>query len=59
MSLPRQNSGCHGHATSEQITIDPVEIEAAMWVSREEMMTIFAGDHLFAGGTYTLKGAQW
>ncbi|MEO0830662.1 MAG: NAD(+) diphosphatase, partial [Pseudomonadota bacterium] len=37
--------GCHGHATSTEITIDPLEIEAAMWVSREEMMTIFAGDH--------------
>lgn len=37
--------GCHGAATSRQITIDPVEIEAAMWVNREEMMTIFAGDH--------------
>lgn len=37
--------GCHGQANSEEITIDPVEIEAAMWVTREEMVTIFAGDH--------------
>ena len=37
--------GCHGAATSTDINIDPVEIEAAMWVSREEMVTIFAGDH--------------
>ena len=37
--------GCQGEATSDEITIDPAEIEAAMWVSREEMMTIFAGDH--------------
>ncbi|WP_299286399.1 NAD(+) diphosphatase [uncultured Tateyamaria sp.] len=37
--------GCRGIATSREITIDPVEIEAAMWVSREEMMHIFAGEH--------------
>lgn len=37
--------GCAGEATSEEITIDPVEIEDALWVSREEMMQIFAGDH--------------
>ncbi|WP_415401480.1 NAD(+) diphosphatase [Tateyamaria sp. SN3-11] len=37
--------GCHGQATSSDITIDPVEIEDAMWVTREEMMAIFAGDH--------------
>ncbi|MEO9684723.1 MAG: NAD(+) diphosphatase [Tateyamaria sp.] len=37
--------GCRGEATSDEITIDPVEIEAAMWVTREEMMTIFAGEH--------------
>lgn len=37
--------GCSGEATSEEITIDPVEIEEALWVSREEMMQIFAGDH--------------
>ncbi|MEM6372242.1 MAG: NAD(+) diphosphatase [Pseudomonadota bacterium] len=37
--------GCQGLATSQDITIDTNEIEAAMWVGREEMMTIFAGDH--------------
>lgn len=36
--------GCHGHATSDDITIDPDEIEAAMWVSRETMMQAMAGD---------------
>ncbi|MDU8944409.1 NAD(+) diphosphatase [Ovoidimarina sediminis] len=35
--------GCHGHATSREITIDPAEIEAALWVSREDMMEIVAG----------------
>lgn len=37
--------GCQGIATSEKITIDPVEIEDSMWVSREDMMEIFAGNH--------------
>lgn len=37
--------GCHGHATSEEITIDPVEIEDARWVSREDMMEALAGRH--------------
>lgn len=37
--------GCHGQAITQEIKIDPVEIEDAMWVSREEMMDIFAGNH--------------
>lgn len=37
--------GCWGHATSEEITIDPVEIEDARWISREEMMEITQGSH--------------
>ena len=36
--------GCWGHATSEEITIDPEEIEAAKWVTREEMMAAIAGN---------------
>lgn len=35
--------GCHGIATSREITIDPLEIEAARWISREDMMDIVAG----------------
>ncbi|MEM7723378.1 MAG: NAD(+) diphosphatase [Pseudomonadota bacterium] len=35
--------GCQGEATSEQITIDPVEIEAARWVTRSELLEVFAG----------------
>ncbi|MFA8387722.1 MAG: NAD(+) diphosphatase [Pelagibaca sp.] len=35
--------GCHGIATSEEITIDPNEIEDALWVSREEVMDAVAG----------------
>ncbi|MEP5762078.1 MAG: NAD(+) diphosphatase [Litoreibacter sp.] len=37
--------GCHGEATSTEITVDPHEIEDAMWVTREEMMETFAGDN--------------
>ncbi|KIN74028.1 NAD(+) diphosphatase [Sulfitobacter guttiformis] len=37
--------GCWGHATSKDITIDPVEIEDARWITREEMMTITQGHH--------------
>ena len=37
--------GCAGVALSREITIDPVEIEDAVWVSRAEMMTAFAGEH--------------
>lgn len=37
--------GCRGEAESEEITIDPVEIEQALWVTREEMLDVFAGQH--------------
>jgi len=36
--------GCRGEALDEEITIDPSEIEDAIWVSREEMMEVFAGN---------------
>ncbi|RSK32840.1 NAD(+) diphosphatase [Rhodovulum iodosum] len=36
--------GCRGVATSETITVDPVEIDDALWVSRERMLAIFAGE---------------
>ncbi|MBT0958322.1 NAD(+) diphosphatase [Alphaproteobacteria bacterium KMM 3653] len=35
--------GCRGEATSEEIVIDPAEIEDAMWITREDMLEIFAG----------------
>jgi len=37
--------GCAGEALAREITIDPVEIEDAIWVSRADMMTAFAGEH--------------
>ena len=35
--------GCHGHAASREIAIDPVEIEDAKWISREAMLEVVAG----------------
>lgn len=37
--------GCHGHALSKEIKIDPAEIEDACWVTREEMLETFAGNN--------------
>ncbi|WP_372886088.1 NAD(+) diphosphatase [Shimia sp.] len=37
--------GCRAEALSDEITVDPVELEDAIWVSREEMMQAFAGGH--------------
>ncbi|MFP7675314.1 NAD(+) diphosphatase [Marivita sp. S0852] len=35
--------GCHGIALTDEITIDPAEIEDALWVSREDVMDALAG----------------
>lgn len=37
--------GCAGEALSETLNIDPTEIEDALWVTREDLMTAFAGEH--------------
>lgn len=37
--------GCRGEALDDRITIDPVELDDAIWVTREEMMQAFAGAH--------------
>ena len=37
--------GCHGEATSEAITVDPVELADARWVSRDDVHKILAGTH--------------
>lgn len=37
--------GCAGEALSREITVDPAEIEDAFWISRQEMMAVFAGEH--------------
>lgn len=35
--------GCRGEAESRDISVDPNELEDARWVSREDMLDIFAG----------------
>lgn len=37
--------GCRGEATGREIEVDPVELEQAIWIPREEMAEIFAGQH--------------
>ena len=37
--------GCQAEALSREITIDPVEIERALWLTREELVDVFAGRH--------------
>ncbi|MHC0052383.1 NAD(+) diphosphatase [Actibacterium sp. D379-3] len=37
--------GCRGRALTREIQIDPTEIEEARWLSREEMLAVFAGGH--------------
>jgi NAD+ diphosphatase len=37
--------GCRAEALSSEITLDPVELEDALWVTREEMLAIMSGAH--------------
>ena len=37
--------GCRGEALDDTIHIDPKEIEDAIWISKEEVMQAFAGQH--------------
>jgi NAD+ diphosphatase len=37
--------GCRGTALSQEITVDPEELEDARWVSRSELLEVFAGRH--------------
>ncbi|MEZ5777862.1 MAG: NAD(+) diphosphatase [Paracoccaceae bacterium] len=37
--------GCEGIAESAEITLDPTELEAAIWLNREELARVFAGEH--------------
>lgn len=37
--------GCIGRAESSDINIDPVEIEDALWISKEELAEVFRGTH--------------
>lgn len=37
--------GCRGQAITSEITVDTHELEAARWVTRSELLTVFAGTH--------------
>ena len=37
--------GCHTEALSQEITLDPKELEDARWLSREEMVSVVTGQH--------------
>ncbi len=37
--------GCHSEALSEEIILDPVELDHALWVSREDMVRVVNGTH--------------
>lgn len=37
--------GCRGEAQARAITLDPVELDDALWLSREELLEVFAGRH--------------
>lgn len=37
--------GCIAEATSDAITIDPVELEDAVWVTKEDLITVMTGQH--------------
>ncbi len=37
--------GCRAEALTDQITLDPVELEHALWVGREELLQVMAGQH--------------
>jgi NAD+ diphosphatase len=37
--------GCKGEALSDTITLDPAELEDALWISREELVQVVSGDH--------------
>jgi NAD+ diphosphatase len=37
--------GCHGKATSKEITIDAEEMHDVRWFDRDEVRAALAGDH--------------
>jgi NAD+ diphosphatase len=37
--------GCHGEALDTKITLDPAELEDAIWVSREDVAAAMAGEN--------------
>jgi NAD+ diphosphatase len=37
--------GCAGEAVSREITLDPIELDDARWMTREAMVDVFTGTH--------------
>ncbi len=37
--------GCAATALTDAITVDPAELEDALWITREQMVTVMAGEH--------------
>lgn len=37
--------GCIAEATSDEITLDPAELQDALWINREDMVSVLAGQH--------------
>jgi NAD+ diphosphatase len=37
--------GCAGEAETDAIVLDPTELEDALWITREEMVSVMAGTH--------------
>ena len=37
--------GCAGEAETDAIVLDPAELEDALWITREEMVSVMAGTH--------------
>jgi NAD+ diphosphatase len=37
--------GCRGEALTDEIVIDPKELQEALWVTREDLLSAFAGTH--------------
>ncbi len=37
--------GCRGQALTTEITLDPAELQDALWVTKEELVAAFAGTH--------------
>jgi NAD+ diphosphatase len=36
--------GCHAFAASDELTLDPTEIEHAIWIDRDQARAALAGD---------------
>lgn len=37
--------GCHAEAETDALAIDPAELEDALWLTREDLVAVFAGRH--------------